>query len=241
MVIGRHLGEGISADRNGELRLIKLVAPASTNFIDIGANVGDWTDHFLNAGEGEMRGLLIEPSSSAISRLERRFQGRANIRIIQAAVAEQRGEGIFHEEADAGETSSLIGAFSKADSAERTVQITTIDEEAAAAGFSYVDMLKIDTEGYDFHVLRGAERMLSEGRIGIIQFEYNFPWSHAGSTLSAAMSFLDKQGFRLFLLRSTGLHPFDYRRYGEFFSYSNFVAASAQKLPILESMIRTTI
>ncbi len=240
-VIGRYLGEGCRADRNGELQLIQLVAPVCSTFIDVGANVGDWTGHFLNAAKSDVRGVLIEPSSSAIRRLVRRFGDQPDIQLIRAAVADHPGEAIFHEEDDAGETSSLLNSVSRPGSTERSVQVTTIDEEVANVGFSYVDILKVDTEGYDLHVLRGAERTLAEARIGIIQFEYSVAWAYAGSTLFAAISFLEKYGFRVFLLRSTGLHPFNYPRYGEFPTYANFVAASVQKLPVLESMVRAAI
>ena len=34
-------------------------------------------------------------------------------------------------------------------------------------------MLKIDVEGFELEVLKGAEKLLREGRIKIIQFEFN--------------------------------------------------------------------
>lgn len=36
-----------------------------------------------------------------------------------------------------------------------------------------IDLLKIDTEGYDFMVLKGAEKLIRENLIDIIQFEFN--------------------------------------------------------------------
>jgi len=82
---------------------------------------------------------------------------------------------------------------------------------------------------------------LREQLVGIIQFEYNSPWAQAGSTLAATRTFLEDYGYKLFLLRTTRLHPFNYARYGEFYSYSNFIAVSPEKLPIVNSLIGAMI
>jgi FkbM family methyltransferase len=241
MVIQWYLGESTQRELNGEKRIIELIAPASCTFIDVGANVGDWTGQFLDSGGGEKCGLLIEPSHTAMVRLQERFQEHRGIRLVQAAASDAPGETIFHEEADAGETSSLVQSHSRPGAPGVKVRVTTVDEEAAKAGFAEVDMLKIDAEGYDMHVLRGATRLLSGGCVGVVQFEYNSPWANAGSTLGAAIALLESYGFRVFLLRSTGLHPFNYGYYGEFYRCSNFIAVSPRKMPLLESLIGTMI
>ncbi len=237
MVIGSHLGENGPPELNGEERLIDLVAPAANTFIDVGANVGDWTELFLRIGGANKRGLLIEPSSSAIARLQDRFVGHKGIQIICAAASDSSGELDFYEEPGAGQTSSLHRSASNPEAHPHNVRLTTIDHEAAKAGFGTVDMLKVDAEGHDFHVLRGAERLLHEKGIGIIQFEYNRSWMYSGSTLGAAMNFLKSFGYEVYLLRSTGLHAFDYVRYREFFGFANFVAVSPARLPKLMPLI----
>lgn len=238
MVIQSHLGETGHAELNGEKRLIEMIAPGGGTFIDVGANVGDWAELFLEAGGREKRGLLIEPSSSAVAKLRERFDGRAGVRIIQAAASDSSGEIEFHEEPDAGQTSSLHRSASRRGAPSHKVRLTTVDAEAEEAGLGYVDMLKIDAEGHDFHVLLGAKHLMNDGKIGTIQFEYNRPWVYSGGTLSAAITLLKNSGYEVYLLRSTGLHPFCYERYGEFFGYANFVAISAAMLPTLRPLIK---
>ncbi len=240
MVLQWYLGEGDKREVNGEQRLIELIAPASRNFIDVGANVGEWSELFLRAGGEEKRGILIEPSRSARAILEKTLAGE-DVRIIHAAASDSEGEAVFHEEEQAGGTSSLLGSFSFAGAESVRVRVTTVDQEAASAGWDFVDVLKIDTEGYDFHVIRGAQRLFSERAIGILQFEYNAPWAQVGSTLASALAFLEGYGYRIFLLRSTGLHPFNYARWGEFYRCTNFVAVSPQRLSLVGPLIRAEV
>ena len=50
---------------------------------------------------------------------------------------------------------------------------TTVDDFCRANGVDKIDVLKVDAEGYDLHVIKGASRMLSEGRIDFIYAEFN--------------------------------------------------------------------
>jgi FkbM family methyltransferase len=241
MVLQWYLGEGDKRELNGEQRLIELIAPASRNFIDVGANVGEWSELFLRAGGAEKRGILIEPSRSASAILERTFAGDARLGIIRAAVSDTEGEAVFHEEGQAGETSSLLSSFSSAGAEAVCVRVTTVDREVADAGWDFVDVLKIDAEGYDLHVIRGAQRLISDRAVGILQFEYNAPWAPAGSTLASAFAFLEGYEYRIFLVRSTGLHPFNYARWGEFYRCTNFVAVSPQRLSLVGPLVREEV
>jgi len=241
MILARYLGQDNRRELNGEKQLIDLIAPASHSFIDVGANVGDWTELFLRAGDGKQRGILIEPSRSAYAKLEGLFCGNAMIQLIHAAASDEEGEAVFHEEAEAGETSSLLPSWSFSATEAVRVQVTTVDQEVARAGWNGVDVLKIDAEGYDLHVIRGARHLLSEKAIGILQFEYNDPWANAGSTLAAAIALLEGCGYKVFLLRTTGLHPLNYKRWGEFYRCTNFVAVSPQKLSVVSSLLNSEI
>jgi len=241
LVLGRFLGQDSARGQNGEQRLIELLGPVSHTFIDVGAHIGDWTELFLQAGGKERRGILIEPSQSSYLKLKEHYGSNPDLRLIHAAVSDREGEAEFHDEEGRGEGSSLVGSWGSHGAVLTRVRVITVDHVAAEAGWSAVDVLKIDTEGYDFRVIQGAQQLLSERAIGIVQFEYNAPWAQAGSTLAAATSFLEGYGYQVFLLRTTGLHPFNYARWGEFYSYSNFVAVSPAMLSLVSPLIRSQI
>lgn len=225
-VIGYSLGECHKIDGNSEQWLIEQVAPRSSTFIDVGANIGEWAATFLAHMPGRERALLFEPADYAMQELKRRFEKMPDISLVQSAVSDVAGESTFYEEPEGGATSSLLSGYSKSDATKRVVPVTTLDEEARKQQLDRIDCLKIDTEGYDLHVLRGAVKLLSNHRIGIIQFEYGNAWPLAGSTLYAAYNFLGTFGYQMFLLKSNSLLKLDYDRYGEYFRYSNYVAVA---------------
>jgi FkbM family methyltransferase len=217
-LIGHRLSDTILPERNGEVWLIRHLAPRCRVAIDVGANVGAWSACVLDAAP-EVRLIAYEPSTSACAAFRRRHDDR--VEFVEAAVADQPGELDFFEEPEAGETSSLVR---NARGRRRSVRVVTLDDELQRLDIDRVDLLKIDAEGYDLHVLRGARRALEAGRIAAVQFEYNASWAGAGSTLAAALALLEGAGFTVHLLRGGGLEPVDYDRYGEHFSYSNYVA-----------------
>ncbi len=236
-VIKYRFAAGPEFERSGEAWLLREIAPAARTLVDAGANVGDWTAAALQYGH-EPRVIAFEPSRSAVERLRDRFHDHPNVTICEGALGDGPGTAMFAEEHDAGTHSSLVTSFASAASKTRPVEVTTLDAELERLGIAHVDMLKVDCEGYDLHVLRGARRLLEDRRADVVQFEYNRPWAKAGSTLAAAYAVLENFGYRVFLLREDGLYDFDYGRYGEFFEYSNFAGLSAKGLRLLGHRIR---
>lgn len=107
-----------------------------------------------------------------------------------------------------------------------------------AAGWTSLDMLKIDTEGYDFHVIQGAREHLGRTAIGLVQFEYGGGWAYAGSTLAAALSYFRERQYRVYLIRTTGLHPLNYERWGEYYRTSNYLAVSPLCMQLVSPLVK---
>lgn len=226
-------GEG-----NGEQFLARSLAPGCEFFIDVGANVGEWTDSMLVANGNMPRGLLFEPNHATFVELHKKYAAQRNLTPIEAAVSDYDGEADFFEEAACGRTSSLSGVNARPDAIRRKVRITTLDHEVEACGWPRVDLLKIDAEGHDFYVLRGARRLLEKGKISVLQFEYSMESAATGATLAGAYNFLEAFGYRVFILRPDGLYDFNVRRYGETFAYANFVAVRRDRQQAIAALIR---
>jgi FkbM family methyltransferase len=222
-IIGRAHGATISNhERNGEAALLRQLRGSIRYFVDVGANRGSWSMMVAKTGPVEA-GLLYEPGASALEVLRTQFVSWPQIEIVGAAVSDAPGEAQFFDEQDAGETSSLSLSAGHSHGKATTVRVATLDAEICGRGWDKIDFLKIDAEGYDYHVLRGASQLLKNGRVVAGQFEYGGSWKDAGSTLTAALRFLDAHGYRVYLLKNDGLHQPNVSYYGEYFGYSNYV------------------
>lgn len=80
------------------------------------------------------------------------------------------------------------------------VPVVRLDDWAEANNITRVDLLKTDTQGYDLHVLRGAERLLRSG-IKAINCEFQFAEEYQGcSTFTQIDAYLHGLGFRMYQL-----------------------------------------
>ena len=226
-IIRCSLNDGIHPDDNGEHWLMQRVATDVQFFVDVGANVGEYSSSLLALTDSSCEGLAFEPSPLAFTALQTKLAPEIDKRlsIFQMALGDSVGVANFHMEANAGETSSLVRHHSQVDAQVVQIQTTTLDAAIKRFGDPQrIDLLKIDAEGFDLRVLKGASELLRTHRVAVIQFEYNAPWAFAGSTLADALDLLGDHGYSVRLLKREGLVAFDYAKYGDFFGYANFVA-----------------
>jgi FkbM family methyltransferase len=86
-----------------------------------------------------------------------------------------------------------------------------------------IDFLKIDTEGYEFEVLKGFEECLQN--VKIIQFEYGQAFIDNNVKLSDVINYLDQHGFYKFAyIAYYGLKPIDDFR--DHYLYCNIVCVN---------------
>jgi hypothetical protein len=100
---------------------------------------------------------------------------------------------------DASVLNSLSPAWS-IHTASEPVQINIVDKVMEEEGVDFIHFLKVDAEGHDLDVLKGAERALSENRIAIIQVEVRFDRG-SDDGLAPFRQYLDPLGYHFY-----GLH-----------------------------------
>lgn len=95
-----------------------------------------------------------------------------SIHTHNTAVGNHVGKAEFTRNQDPGTNSlSDVASSSIAPADVYTVPVTTLDSFAEQRGIDEIDVLKIDVEGADLNVLRGAERLLGDNRIKTIIVE----------------------------------------------------------------------
>ena len=87
--------------------------------------------------------------------------------------------------------------------------------------------MKIDVEGHELFVLKGAKKMLSKSRIDYIQFEYGHAAMAARVMLLDIVNFFQAYGYHIYLIHPKGIKPFMYSPWEENrYNMANFVAVS---------------
>ena len=203
--------------------------------IDCGANIGQWSTQLISiyrklGGESHVRVFCFEPSSytyAALSAVLEKLQSETlQFTAIQTALSNQRGSvslKIVHEGAGSNSVVGAPGSYAS----EESVTVTTLDEFAKQNDLSQIDFLKIDAEGHDFDVILGAEKLLNEMHISVIQFEYNWRWIYGKHFLQEVFQFLSERGYTIGKITPDGIQF--YPRYDvklESFIEGNYLACT---------------
>lgn len=172
-------GDGLNdPSSNGEYWLLQHALSTATThgvLLDVGANKGNWAAKALDVSSA----LLVpnihafEPSEETRLMLAARFASNSEVMVEPYAVSNSIGEATFYSHEVGGGTNSLSHVSGLK---TETVKLTTIDHFLQERGIAAVQILKIDTEGFDLLALRGAEISLKSGMIEVVQFEYNWRW-----------------------------------------------------------------
>lgn len=167
-------GSGTGWDLDGEVQAaLAAIRRRDAVLIDVGGGRGDWTAALLQALPAA-RVLLLEPSPAALDQLRTRCLARATV--LPVAAGEQPGSALLQVPRwDAAIASLHVrrdSYFQAEQFQPQPVQVVTLDQVIAAFGLEVVDFVKIDVEGHELAVLRGARQSLQQGRIKALAFEF---------------------------------------------------------------------
>lgn len=177
-------------------RLIRHIQPRVV--WDIGANVGIYTLYFASKHACVSHVVAYEPDVDNLAWLHKNIHCNhlgERVTLRKAAVSHESGAATFHVDSFTGSTGSLerdtvfITRYYGRPVYEATVTTTTIDDEIRQ-GVLPPDFLKIDVEGHEIDVFRGARRLLREARpVMLVEF--------AGPRSGEAIAFLTGMGYVL--------------------------------------------
>lgn len=143
--------------------LEKLILKTS-NCIDVGVHIGSFTHTiFRHAPDGSH--TVIEPVSYKANWLRKRFPSAV---VHQCAVSDIVGEISFYENTDNPGFSSITARGGLEKQKETRVLCSTLDTLVPSG--KKIDFIKIDVEGHEWDVVRGANRLIGNFR-PIVMFE----------------------------------------------------------------------
>lgn len=182
--------------------------------LDVGAHEGETALRLASAFPGSAV-YSFEPDPDNFDALVRNTRARPGVVSVRKAVAETTGSATFHRtrfsqthsllkpRADVSEFLESPELLAPAD--PLVVETVTLDAFCSERGLRAVDILKVDAQGSELSVLRGAERLLRERAISLLYLEVNFVPFYEGTPLFPDVyEFVYQRGFRFVGLYETG-------------------------------------
>jgi FkbM family methyltransferase len=165
------------------------------SFWDVGANIGHYS-WLLKSAAPELEVVLFEPlpANTMLIRATLKRCALPGKALVAAGASDRSGTGLLRADAIAGATSSLESdgdTFEErhfgVEAQQFSIPLVSIDEERAVR--TRVDMMKIDVEGHESAVLRGAQKTIAADQPVLF-----VECSHPGHECLAQ---LEQEGYRL--------------------------------------------
>lgn len=195
-------------------RIVQVFAKAypQARFIQVGSNDGVQLDPLrVNILKGGWSGIMIEPVPYVFQRLQRNYGQLSNVTLENLAIADRDGSLPFYYLAKATDRTGLpkwydaLGSFRKEvilshrdsipDIEQRltceNVPCATFDSLCAKHGITHLDLIHIDTEGYDYEIIKRIDFDRLRPRLLI------FECKHLGDAKAECYDYLERQGFAL--------------------------------------------
>lgn len=174
------IGAGAVAEFSGEVGVVaELTRYGKPPYIvfDVGANKGQFLRIVLdNIDITHTEIHCFEPSFVSFRILSERFSAYNGVRLNNFGLGNQKCEAtLYYDKPDSGLASlskRRLNHFGINNCQYETVQIDTVDAYCESNDILEIALLKIDVEGHELDVLRGAERMLAKRSIKTIAFEF---------------------------------------------------------------------
>jgi FkbM family methyltransferase len=165
---------------SGERRFLSehLSSCEKPTVLDVGANEGSYAKAILAVNKNAQV-FAFEPHPETYRRLLSHAAANNGITAINAACGSAPGQMVLYDYAGSPGSAhaslhvGVIEGIHEGESEQYIVDVIDLDAFAIKHKISLVHLLKIDTEGHELEVLKGAVNLLREGRIKAIQFEFN--------------------------------------------------------------------
>ena len=203
----RTMGRALYFNGTHELAMAEVayrLAHGASLAVDAGANIGYVTLAMACALGPKGRCHAFEPVPELYAQLQRNTGGDLNpslaSRIVTHNLALSSADGLATLSIPLSANEGLA-TLNPVTGSFRTLTVETAALDGRLGGGAELDLLKIDVEGHELSVLRGANQLLLARRIHNIIFE-----DHVGSQ-SPVMGFLLGYGFKIFLISYDLLRP----------------------------------
>ena len=167
---------------------------------DVGANVGQSASMYITSYPSSTV-FCFEPIAETYQELKLNMQGKNQISCFQLAFGASEGKGCMTSEGTST-MNCLVDENTISDSnvgKTEWVDISTLDDFCRANEIDHISYLKIDTEGGDLDVLKGAQNMLITKSVDLLEVEAGMnPNNKHHVPFESLKNYLEKHGYFIF-------------------------------------------
>jgi FkbM family methyltransferase len=197
---------GLRCERHEVSFILSALKPGMI-FFDVGANAGLFA---ISAAKkiGGKGVFAFEPCSSTCELLKRNLELNrlAGVNVVQSALGDSVGGGVLQINVRGRDGLNTLGQATHPDSkviGQENVRISTLDVFIREHDIPRVDVLKVDIEGAELMMFRGAQDLLSRADAPLILYEgFGSLTRGFGYHPVETLWFLESCGYSLFVLNS---------------------------------------
>lgn len=208
--------------------LKKLSQKEPLIIFDVGANIGSYTQMLINLLKARNATIhAFEPAKKTFEKLSSNIQN-ANVFPHNFGFGkENRKMTLFSDSEESGLASLYPRQLDYLDihmNLSEEVEIKTIDLFCLEEKINHIHFLKIDAEGNEFDIIKGAKEMLEQNAIDFIQFEFG------GCNIDSRIFFKDffillSGNYNICRILRNGRYPIKcYKEELEIFMLANYLA-----------------
>jgi FkbM family methyltransferase len=189
---------------HGEIRFFRRFLRPGDVVLDVGANIGVFTLVSAAAVGPSGRVIAFEPAAETFARLlgNVELNGFANVRCVRSALSDRAGEATLASSVGGFDAWNSLAdvPYTGGEFRRETVPVQTLDRFLEGAEIPRpVTLMKLDVEGLEARVLKGARRLLARDDAPVLQVEFTDAAAEAaGSSCGELYGLLVEYGFRMY-------------------------------------------
>ena len=179
-------------------RIMQIVLEDESTFIDVGSHKGEVLELALKISK-KGKHFAFEPIPNLFHKLNDKYGSKCEV--LNYGLSDQKKQSSFqHVTTNPAYSGIKMRTYPKDEQVETIqIQLDTLDNQLKQ--HDRVDMIKIDVEGAELEVLRGAKKIIEKFH-PIIVFEHGLGASdHYNTSPEDILSFFDDHQYQLFTLK----------------------------------------